>query len=145
MVELCAVEVDTWSKDNPPPLDEDGAVGNDNMLDTYTLVDVVINLSIDDESVGWIDSDELASFSGTLDLQESTIAATVTIEGETETISGSYTRTIESPHTGVFHIDDTSESYDLNYSTGLEWCDQSGCTRMLNLHLAEPVCEMVAW
>lgn len=138
MVELCAVEVDSWLKDNPPPLD------NDNMVDTYTLHHFVINLYIDEENVGWIDSDEFESFSGTLDIQENTIAATVTVEGETETSTGSYKRTIESPYNGVLRVDDGSETYDLNYSF-LEWCDDAGCRRLLNLYAPEPVCEMVPW
>ena len=125
MVELCAVEVDSWLKDNPPPLD------NDNMVDTYTLHHFVINLYIDEENVGWIDSDEFESFSGTLDIQENTIAATVTVEGETETSTGYYKRTIESPYNGVLRVDDGSETYDLNYSF-LEWCDDAGSRRLLN-------------
>ncbi len=138
MVELCAIEVDSWLKDNPPPLD------SDNMVDTYTLHHFVINLYIDDENVGWIDSDEFESFSGTLDLQESTISATLTVEGETETSSGTYTRIVESPHNGTLRVDDGSEEYVLNYSF-LGWSDASGYKQLLNLYSPEPVCEMVEW
>jgi len=136
MVELCLWEVDTFSKDNPPPLD------SDNMLDTYTLIFFIINIYVDGENVGWIDADDFTSFSGTLDIKESTITGAVTLEGETGTISGPYTRTVESPTSGIFHIDDISDSYDLNYSF-MDWCDQFGCELMLNLVSTEPICEMV--
>lgn len=136
MVELCLWEVDTFSKDNPPPLD------SDNMLDTYTLIDFVINIYVDGENVGWLDGDDFTSFSGILDLQESTIKATITLEGETVTIGGPYTRTIESPTSGFLHIDDASESYDVRYSFPF-WCHESVCATMLQIMSTEPECEMI--
>lgn len=136
MIELCLWEVDTFSKDNPPPLD------NDNMIDTYTLIDFIINIYIDGENTGWLDSGDFASFSGTMDIQQGTITATVTLEGETGNISGPYTRTIESSTSGSIHIDDPLGPYDFNYSF-MDWCDQSGCTRMLNIISTEPICEMI--
>ena len=136
MVELCLWEVDTFSKDNPPPLD------NDNMIDTYTLIDFVINIYVDGENAGWLDGDDFNSFSGTLDIQESTITATVTLEGDTGIISGPYTRTISGLNGGAIYIDDSPESYNFNYSFG-DWCDQSGCIRVLSIVPTEPVCEMV--
>ena len=131
LVELCAAETDFWRKDNPPPL------GPDTMEGTYTLDHFIIDLYIDDENVGSIDSSEFESFSGTLDLQESTISATVTIEEETETMSGSYTKSSGGDE-GNLHVVDATGSYLLYY----RFVPSSDDTLLLLLSNSAWVCEM---
>jgi hypothetical protein len=115
VVELCANEVDFWRKDNPPPL------GPDTMVGTYTLDHFIIDMYVDDQNVGRLDSDDFESFSGNLEIQQSTISATVTVEEETETMSGSYTQTASGDE-GAFHVVDGTESYDLHYHF-FSWSD----------------------
>jgi hypothetical protein len=138
-VELCANEVDFWRKDNPPPLGFDP----DTMLGTYTLDHFIINMYVDDNGVGRLDSDDFESFSGNLEIQQSTISATVTVEEETETVSGSYTLTAAGEE-GNFHVVDGTESYDLYYH--LHRCADDVPARdclLLSLQSTVMVCEMI--
>ena len=152
-MEVCGQQVDFWRKNSLPPLGSDP----ETMVGTYTLDHFIINLYIESGSggytgVGRIDSSEFESFSGTLDLQESTISATVTIEEETETVSGPYTHTAGEGE-GVFHVVDGTESHDLHYNV-VTWsdpdppggmlidCGDPALTCFLALQSGGLVCEM---
>jgi hypothetical protein len=132
VVEICAVEVLRWLKDDPPPLDPDHIIG------TYTLERIEIELYVDGVPVGYLTSFDFDSWSGALEIQESTLTATVTVEGETNTISGPYTRTITRPEEGVFSIDDVSGSYEFTY--GIEARCDLDCQPGLNWYPTEPFC-----
>ena len=110
-VEVCFGLWGMWKKDNPPPLDL--PLDPDELLDTYTLTNFRLTVYVGDEVVGQIYERDVASFSGRLEIEETTITSTVTIEGETEILGGPYTTTVEDDQSGVFVI--SSESYDLRY------------------------------
>jgi hypothetical protein len=132
-VEVCAVEVLWWLKDDPPPLDPDHIIG------TYTLERIEIELYVDGVPVGHLYGSDFDGWSGALEIQESTLTATVTVEGETNAISGPYTRTITgSGEEGVFSIDDVSGSYEFTY--GIEARCDLDCQPGLNWYPTEPFC-----
>jgi hypothetical protein len=139
-VEVCAYQANTWKKDDPPPLPEHPApVNPDDMLDTYTLTHFAVCFHVGDEHIGCVFEDEVASFSGRLEITEDTITSTVTIEGETETLGGPYTHTSTGDRSGVFVI--ASQGYELLYGlTG--YVDAHGSYVAITMSSSEPVCEM---
>jgi len=139
-VEVCFSQTNTWKKDNPPflpsppvPLDPDDLLG------TYTLTHFWVHVYVGDEGIGEFGEDEFADFSGRLEVGESTVISTVTIEGETETLGGPYTTVVEDDHGGFFII--PSQSYDLRYVRfGLS--DEFGDYQALSVSSTERTCEM---
>jgi len=94
---------------------------------------------VGDEGIGEFGEDEFADFSGRLEVGESTVISTVTIEGETETLGGPYTTVVEDDHGGFFII--PSQSYDLRYVRfGLS--DEFGDYQALSVSSTERTCEM---
>jgi len=139
-VEVCAYQSNTWKKDNPPLLpDYPAQVDLDDMLGAYTLTHFAVCFYVGDEGIGCAFEDEVASFSGRLEITEDMIASVVTIEGETETLGGRYTHTGGNDRAGVFVL--PSESYDLAYGL-VKYEDQYGSYVALSMYSTEPVCEM---
>jgi len=109
-VELCIEEWDHWQADTlSPPTSE-------NLVDTYTLIGFDIEVWQDGSYLGSIDENDVASFSGSMDIQATTITQDITVEGDFTLISGTYTVTPTSTTSGAFHINDQSGAHDADFS-----------------------------
>jgi len=141
-VEVCAVERDLWLREGSTsepatwPTQED-------IVGTYWLDKIEIDLFVDGVPAGFITGDDLGIWSGSLDMQESTLTAAVTVEGESATLSGPYTMTVEDETRGLFSIDDPSGTYTYSYDLGDEACDPDTGICGLLWYPTEPVCEMM--
>jgi hypothetical protein len=139
-VELCAVEYDVWIREGST---EDPATwpNQEDIVGTYWLARVEIELYVDGAPAGFISGDDLGKWSGALVIEESALTATVTIEGGSAALSGAYTRTIEGETRGLFSISDPSGTYRYNYDLGENACPPEAESCGLLWYLTEPVCE----
>jgi len=108
MVELCVVEYDHWTRDEPPDL------SMENLEGIYDLHSFDIDVWIDGVYLGMpISSGDFDSFSGTLELGDGTIIESITVEDETAGFTGTYSVSSSSAYWGTLHVNLISESYDL--------------------------------
>ena len=109
-VELCFQEWDHWLADtlNPPT--------SSNLEDTYDLIGFDVDVWEDGVFLGTLDETDVSSYSGTMDIQPTTITQYFTIEGSSDSITGSYTVTVTSPTSGIFHLTDQSGTHDADFS-----------------------------
>lgn len=137
-------DVETWSKDGPPPLD------SDNILGTYTLIDVVYPASFNGKLYPYYSRP--LTYSGSMDIQEDTLTMTVTINGETEIIDGPYTRAVSDSTNGYFYVNGPSGVLDISYGLRMwttggwgmvspDECGPPDCTPVIRTALAaQPSC-----
>lgn len=109
-VEICIQERDEWQAEtlNPPT--------SSNLVDTYTLIGFEIDVWEDGVFLGTVDETWAMSFSGTMVIQPTTISQTITIDGSTLAVSGTYTVTVYSPISGTFHFVDQSGAHDADFT-----------------------------
>jgi len=107
-VQLCLQELDQWYADTlRPPT-------SSSLVDTYDLVGFDFDVWQDGVLVGSLDETGLI-YSGTMDIQSTTITQSVTLEGETAFVFGTYTVSIANTTSGTFHITDSFGSHDVDF------------------------------
>lgn len=108
-VELCLRDWDYWMADtlNPPT--------SSNLEDTYDLIGFDIEFWEDGVLVFTMDEEDVPGYSGTLDIQPATITQTITMQGESNTLTGSYTVSIADTTSGTLHITYQFESSDIDF------------------------------
>jgi hypothetical protein len=108
-VELCLQEWDHWLADtlNPPT--------SSNLVDTYDLTGFDIDVWEEGSFLGSLDETDFSSYSGTMDIQPTTITQTLTLEGDSDTITGSYTVSPAGSTAGTLHITDVSGTHDVDF------------------------------
>jgi hypothetical protein len=140
-VELCAVEYDVWIREGAT---EDPASwpNQEDIVGTYWLGRIWIDLYVDGVPAGVISGDDLGAWSGELVIEEDALTATVTVEGESAALSGPYTRTIEDETRGLLSISDPSGTYRYNYDLGENACPPEVVSCGLLWYPNQPICEM---
>ncbi len=108
-VELCIEEWDYWIADNLGPLT------SDNLVDTYDLDSFQFEVWQDAVSLGIVYEYMVPIWSGTMDIQSTTITQNITIYGETALVVGSYTVSIADTTSGTLHITDSTGLHDVDF------------------------------
>jgi hypothetical protein len=145
LVEVCAFEYDIWVREGSTS-EPSTWPDQEDILGTYWLAGIEIDLFVNGTPAGVVSGDDLGTWSGDLVIDESMLTATVTLEGETAAVSGSYTRTVEGEARGLFSIEDPSGTFEYNYILGedaeVELPDRELVHGLL-WYPTEPFCEMV--
>ncbi|UCF31786.1 MAG: hypothetical protein JSV26_05105 [bacterium] len=138
LVEVCLVEYDHWTKDDPPPPDMDNLDG------TYALHSFDIDIWIDGIPQMPISSDAFSSFSGSMIINSGTISESITVDGETSSFTGTFAVSSSNAYYGTLHITDISGTYDFTCAIGpVTICDPD-CQEFVFLTLAnEQICFQV--
>jgi hypothetical protein len=117
---------------------------NDNILGTYTLINVVYPRTFNGKQFPAYPF----SYSGNMYIQADTLTLTATVNGETEIIDSSYTRAVTDSKNGHFYVNDPSGVLDISYSLRMwingigqvspDQCGPSDCIPVLNTTLLTP-------
>ncbi len=108
-MELCIEEWDYWSADTL------NLLTSSNLVDTYDLIGFEFSVWEDGDFLGTVDEGSYPGFSGTMDIQPTTITQIMTLGGETALVVGSYTVSIADTTSGTLHITDSTGLHDVDF------------------------------